>query len=93
MAGSDASGVACTAGVAIASLDLLAVPTTDPSWLLVEEGVNLSKIESRPLRGKPGIECSHGTCVVSRNTIRQATTLKLPGVQPKFLPIQRRTGR
>jgi trehalose/maltose hydrolase-like predicted phosphorylase len=69
-----AAGVACTAGVAIASRDLPAVPTTDPSWLLVEEGFNLAReheVESR-------FTVANGY-VGTRGSLAEGTRLSAPG--------------
>ena len=69
-----AAGVACTADVAIASRDLPAVPTTDPSWLLVEEGFTLAReheVESR-------FTVANGY-VGTRGSLAEGTRLSAPG--------------
>ena len=66
--------MACTADVAIASLDLPAVPTSDPSWLLVEEGFNLAReheVESR-------FAVANGY-VGTRGSLAEGTRLSAPG--------------
>ena len=69
-----ATGVASMAGGAIASLDLPAVPTTDPSWLLVEEGFTLAReheVESR-------FTVANGY-VGTRGSLAEGTRLSAPG--------------